>query len=343
MQACAFRPAGAEDAPDARLIAHSFAFDPTHGHNAGALRLVAAPDTEPAGFEDFWRGLHARMAAEALCLEVRGDFPAVRGFRLRQVGCNIGCDFRASAWLVTPEDEGRIRAGIIASHGYDGRTGVEARFFRPGFAVILPVAPGFHISSDPRLPLNDAGRHVVHGIESPDTYVLGLCAAAVWRAPEVAEEVLGRRLDRWHYFGWSFGGGIGALALPWTPRVQSAELGQPTFGHHPIRLQQPSVGSSNAVRQRYLDDPSILRTLAFFDAATASRRLRIPVVFACALFDPAVTPPSQFAVANAHPGPKRTSVFLTGHYEWPGEDLVAEMRVHHGNIAGLIGEEFIIP
>lgn len=343
MQACAVRPAGAEDAQDAGRIAHSFPFDPAHGHDAGALRRIAAPGTEPPGFEVFWGGLHDRTAAEPLHLDVGGDFPAIPGFRLRRVGYNIGCDFRASAWLATPEDERTIRAGIVASHGYDGRTGVEARFFRPGFAVILPVAPGFHISADPRLPLNDAGRHVVHGIESPETYVLGLCAAAIWRAPEAAEEMLRRRLDRWHYFGWSFGGGIGALALPWMQRVQSAELGQPTFGHHPIRLQQPSVGSSNAVRQRYLKDHSILRTLAFFDAATAARRLRIPVVFACALFDPAVTPPGQFAVANAHPGPKRTSVFLTGHYEWPGEDLVAEMRTHHDNIAGLIGEEFIIP
>lgn len=341
MQACAVRPAGSEDTPDARRIPHPFPFDPTHGHDGAALRDVGPPDTEPPGFDDFWRGLHDRTAAEPLRLELGGDFRAIPGFRLRQVSYNIGRGFRASAWLATPEDERTIRAGIIASHGYGGRTDVEPCFFRPGFAVILPVAPGFHISADPRLPLNDAGRHVLHGIESPETYVFGLCATAVWRAPEAAEEVLGRRLERWHYFGWSFGGGLGALALPWTPRVQSAELGQPSFGHHPIRLQQPSAGSSNAVRQRYLDDPSIARTLAFFDAATAARRLRIPVVFACALFDPAVTPPGQFAVANAHPGPKRISVFLTGHHDWPGENLEAEMRLHHDNIAGLIGEEFV--
>jgi cephalosporin-C deacetylase len=89
-------------------------------------------------------------------------------------------------------------------------------------------------------------------------------------------------------------------------------------------------------------DPSIAHTLAFFDAATAATRLRIPVVFACSLFDPAVTPPGQFAVANAHPGPKRVSVFLTGHFDRAGGNVVGEIRAHHRNIAGLIGPEFII-
>jgi cephalosporin-C deacetylase len=327
---------------EAREIPHPFPFDPTQGHDVAMLRAVGLPGTEPPGFEAFWRGLRAEAEALPLELGVEERIPPVAGFRLLKVGYNIGRGLRARAWLALPEDAGTIRAGVIAAHGYDGCPSLEPRFFRHGLAVILPVAPGFHISSDPRLPLNDAGRHVVHGIESPETYVLGRCAAAVWQAPSAVEAVLGARITRWHYFGWSFGGGLGALALPWEPRVQSAELGQPTFGHHPLRLQQPSNGSANAVRERFHEDPSIARTLAFFDAATAATRLRIPVVFACSLFDPAVTPPGQFAVANAHPGPKRISVFRTGHFDRPGGNVVREMRAHHRNIAGLIGPEFII-
>lgn len=324
-------------------ILHPFPFDPTQGYGQAELFQVGPPDTEPPDLDRFWRRLHDAACGLPLALRVNEQPCPRAGFRLFLLSYAVSSSLRAGAWLTLPDDASTVRSGIIASHGYGGREDVEPWFFRPGFAVILPVAPGFHISADPRLPLNDAGRHVLHGIESPQTYILGSCAAAVWRAPEAAEAVLGRRLDRWHYFGWSFGGGLGALALPWMPRVQSAELGQPSFGHHPIRLQQPSTGSSNAVRQRYLDDPSIARTLAFFDAATTARRLRIPVVFACALFDPAVTPPGQFAVANAHPGPKRISVFLTGHYEWSREDVESEMQVHHANIAELIGSEFVIP
>lgn len=340
MEVCTHLRAAHEDAS---RIPHPFNFDPTHGHTLAMLRAVGTPDTEPPDFDRFWQHRRARSIAEPLSVQFTEQRSPIDGFHLFQLSYNLGDGFRAAAWLTLPCDTGTVHAGIIATHGYDGRPAVESRFFRPGLAIILPVAPGFHISADPRLPLNDAGRHVVHGIESPETYVLGLCAAAIWRAPDAAETILGRRLERWHYFGWSFGGGIGALALPWEPRVQSAELGQPTFGHQPLRLQQPCNGSANAVRERVRRDPSVTRTLAFFDAATAAQRLRIPVVFACARFDPAVTPPGQFAVANAHPGPKEISVFLTGHFDWSHEDLEAEMSAHHQNIAALIGPDFIIP
>lgn len=237
-------------------ISHPFPFDPTHGYTLDMLQAVGPPESEPPDFDGFWRTLRAETMAQPLALHRDGEEAcSLSGFRLLRISYAVGRGFRASAWLVLPREEKTIRAGIIASHGYGGRSTVEPRFFQPGLAVILPVAPGFHISADPRLPLNDAGLHVVHGIESPETYVLGLCAAAIWRAPEAVETVLERRLDRWHYFGWSFGGGIGALALPWEPRVQSAELGQPTFGHHPLRLQQPCTGSANAVREHFQRDP----------------------------------------------------------------------------------------
>lgn len=330
-------------APDASRIPHSFPFDPTQGYDHAALQRVEPPGEEPSDFDAFWKDLRERTEKASLEPVWIEEPCGQDGFRLLRLTYGIGQNFRSAAWLTLPEDAESIRAGLVASHGYDGRASVEPGLYRPGFAVVLPVAPGFHISADPRLPHNEANRHVVHGIETPQTYVLGLCAAAIWKSLDAAQAVVGRELKRWHYCGWSFGGGMGALALPWEPRVQSAEIGQPTFGHHPLRLQQPSTGSSHAVRERFLRDPEILRTLAYFDAATAIQRLTIPVAFACALFDPAVTPPGQFAVANAHRGPKRISAFLTGHFEWSGPNLAEEMAAHRRAIAELIGPDFIIP
>jgi len=190
------------------------------------------------------------------------------------------------------------------------------------------------MSADSRLPLNDCWKHVVHGIEEPETYVLGPCAAVLWRAVDVVEKLAAKSGLSMHYVGWSFGGGMGALMLPWEPRYLGAELGQPTFGWHDFRLQHQCEGSGEAVRLRYRDAQDIRRTLSCFDAVSAIRRVRIPVVFACSIFDPCVPPPGQFAVANSHPGPKQISEFSTGHFDFVHAGQEAENRAHRENVRG---------
>ncbi len=323
-------------------IPHPFPFDPTQGFDPAALSQVGVPDTEPVGFDDFWTRLHTAALDVPLDLLATAEDSPVPGFRVRKISYSVLGDFRVSAWVTHPDDTSSIRTGMVVGHGYGGRDSIEPGFFKPGFLVVLPVAPGFQISADPRLPLNDSSKHVLVGIESPHTYILRSCAAALWRAIDAGQEFLGRALARWHYHGWSFGGGMGALALPWEARFQSAELGQPTFGHHPLRLQRESTGSSEAVRQLHATHPEIVKTLAFFDAATAARRITIPTVFACSLFDPAVTPPGQFAVANAHPGPKRISSFQVGHFDYQYPEAEEEGRAHARNIEDLIGPDFVI-
>lgn len=183
---------------------------------------------------------------------------------------------------------------------------------------------------------------MVYGIATPETYILGSCAAAYWRAVDVIEEMLPDRALHFHYHGWSFGGGIGVLMLPWEPRFKSAEIGQPTFGNHPVRLQCECVGSGESVRQLWLQHPEIVATLHYYDAVFAARRLVIPAVYACSEFDPAVPPPGQFSVFNAHAGPKRLSAFTTGHFEETVSDQAGEMRAHQQNVRELLGEPAIV-
>lgn len=110
------------------------------------------------------------------------------------------------------------------------------------------------------------------------------------------------------YLGTSFGGGIGALALPWDDRFHAAGLTVPTFGNHPLRVTLPCTGSGESVRTRLAEDPSVLDVLAYFDAATAARHIKIPVHVGAALFDPSVPPPGQFAVYNGLAGPRELLV-----------------------------------
>lgn len=109
------------------------------------------------------------------------------------------------------------------------------------------------------------------------------------------------------------------MALAWDDRIARGHLNVPSFGHQPLRLALPSIGSAEAV-QRYAGTHSqVLDTLAYFDAAVAARHIRQPMHVAAARFDPAVAPPGQFAVYNAIPGDKRLVVLDAGHFGYPNQ------------------------
>jgi len=316
-------------------IPHEFPFDPRYGHSVEDLRHVRPEISEPDDLEVFWRELRAKAEGVALDIQIK-ELPCPReGFALLEIFYSVWPDYRIGGWAIVPEDRSGIRSGMVVGHGYGGREEIDWGGERPDRILFFPVAPGFQMSADPRLPLNDSWKHVVHGIEDPQTYVLGSCAAALWRSVDVVEELAIKSGIPVHYVGWSFGGGMGALMLPWEPRYASAELGQPTFGWHDFRLHNPCQGSGEAVRLRYLEQPDIRKTLSYFDAASAIQRVSIPVVFGCSVFDPCVQPPGQFAVANSHPGPKRISEFSTGHFDFVHSGQEAEDRTHRQNVKEL--------
>lgn len=320
---------------DVTQIPHPHEFDPTYGYSLDDLLRVPAPETEPTDFVEFWKALFEQSQSVAINLNIEELSSPYPGYRLLKANYDVYPDYRAGAWVVIPNDTKQAKLGVVVGHGYGGREGPAEDKIAPDRITIFPVAPGFHISTDERLPRNDAGLHVVYGIESKDTYIIGNCVAAYWQAIDVLMEIAPQPLDHFHFSGWSFGGGIGALMLPWDSRYQSAELGQPTFSHHPIRLKCPCAGSGEAVRRLHKTNPEIEETLAYFDSVTAAKYIKIPVVFAGSHFDPAVPPPGQFAVANAHPGPKRISVFSTGHFTYDYPELETEYANHAKNLADL--------
>ena len=319
------------------IFSHSFPFDPTYGFTPEALRQYNMQDPTPRNYGKFWSGLREKARSIPLEIVVRELNSPKENYRLLRVDFSSFPDFRIGAWAIIPRDPAAVRWGRVVGHGYGGREGPDWAHAHPSRALLFPVAPGFHISSDPRLPCNDCGRHVIHGIESPETYLLGPCAAALWAAPDVLTALLPGVPLRFHYVGWSFGGGIGTLMLPWEPRYETAEIGQPTFGNHPFRLNHECVGSGEAVRRLWMKRPEIAQTLRYFDAVFAARYLTIPAVYACSQFDPSVPPPGQFSVFNAHAGPKRLSPFTSGHFEENLSDLDAENRVHATNLRELLG------
>jgi cephalosporin-C deacetylase len=135
------------------------------------------------------------------------------------------------------------------------------------------------------------------------------------------------RVKRLHFLGGTVGGGTGAMAMAWDPRFSAASLEVPSFGNHPLRVTLQCNGSGESVRRYYHQHPEVLEVLKYHDAAIMARHIHIPVLCACALFDPAVPPPGQFAVYNAIAGPKQLFTARAGHFAHPGEaDDNAELR-----------------
>jgi len=292
-------------------------FDHTHGYNLQQLLEVSFP-AAPADFEDFWRGTYEAVLQLPLEIERRRIDSPDANFELWEVEFNSLDGVRIGGWISLPAD-GNFEHGVVVGHGYGGRNEPALSAFGPRAVVISPCARGFDRSARSDLP-NESGGHVLHGIESRETYLHRGSVADLWSAASVLLELYPKVEGNLDYQGGSFGGGIGALMIPWDKRFRRAFLDVPSFGNHPLRFQLPCTGSGEAVRQRYLQDPSVLEVLAYFDAATAASFAKLPVFVAAALSDPAVPPPGQFAVYNALKSEKELFVRQQGHPNTEADD-----------------------
>lgn len=297
------------------MFPHPYRFDPSYGYSLDALLSITAP-AAPPDFVEFWRNLQQRSQALTVnphLRELHSPLPEVRVFAVEFTSLDA---VRIGGWLTYPRTE-PVECGAVVSHGYGGRDAPDFNLPWRRAAVIFPCARGISRSATPKLPSNPL-RHILHGVRHPATYILGACAAdTVWCAATTLLQLFPQAAQRLDYMGISFGGGVGALALPWDERFHRAHLHVPSFGHHPLRLTMDCVGSGAALRIYQRRTGKVLDTLRYFDAAVAAQYLRIPLHVAAALFDPAVPPPGQFAIYNAAPDPKQLCVLQAGHFDYP--------------------------
>jgi len=297
------------------MFTHNYAFDPSYQMDLVQLLTIdAAPP--PADFADFWQQRHAAALNVSPNPRIKPGgwrYPHHRVYELHFVSTDA---VEIGGWLLVPEG-GPVRRGVVFGHGYGGcelPTELlpidDAVFLFPCFRG-LGLSPLAGVSPDPNF-------HVLHNIRDRQRYILGGCVEDLWLAVSALLALFPDVAGRVAYSGISFGGGIGALALPWDARVGRLHLQVPTFGHQALRLTLPSIGSGEAVRN--FQGPSgfhAIDTLAYYDAASAARYLRVPVLLAAALFDPVVPPPGQFAIFNAITEPrKRLFVLQAGHFDY---------------------------
>lgn len=296
---------------------HPYGFDPTYGFDLEALRALTPPEP-PAGFDDFWRARHAKALSVHPRLRLAESQSRHPDWRVYDVAYTSTDGFEIRGWLSLPR-EGPIRRGLVVGHGYGGRERPDFDIPVTHTAVLFPCFRGLSRSRRPPIPGDPAG-HVLVGIENRDSYILGGCVEDVWVSVTVLKQLYPGVDNRIGYSGISFGGGIGALAIPFDKRIDRGHLIVPTFANMPLWLTLPTVGSGDSVQNHRKTHPDILETLPFFDSATAATRIEIPMVTAVARFDPAVAPPCQFSVANALATSKlhETVILDAGHFDYDG-------------------------
>ena len=298
--------------------------DGTHGHTLSTLRSIE-PVPAPDDFAERW----VRWREQAKTVDAAPAVLTTETVHGRRVSIveHAGADgIRLRAWLVEPVAE-PARVGVIHSHGYGGRDAVDLARIPEDAAAIFPVARG--------LPTLNAGigapeqpaEHVLVGIDDPERYVLGLCARDLWLAADALTALVGPL--PLYYVGESFGGGIGALALPWDERYIGATLIVPSFGQYDERLTVRCLGSGEAVREHVARHPEAREVLRWFDASTALGFAGIPVRVEAALRDQWVPPQGQFAVANAA-RMLELAVLPAGHAEYPGIAQVTAAAIRDG-------------
>jgi len=298
---------------------HPYPFDPTYGHALEALRALDPPDAPP-GFDDFWR---ARFAgAQAVDPRPRLSESALSHpkWRVEDIVYTSTDSFEIGGWLLRPRDR-PVRRGLVVGHGYGGREGPDFDIPVEETAVLFPCFRGLSRSRRPPIS-DDPAWHVLHDIDDPQRYILGGCVQDLWLAVSVLLQLHPDLDGRIGYAGVSFGGGIGALAIPFDRRIDRGHLVVPTFANMPLWLTLPTVGSGNSVQNFGKARREVIETLKLFDAAIAATRIQVPMLLAVARFDPFVAPPCQFTVVNALPPSKlhRLVILDAGHFDYPGRE-----------------------
>lgn len=295
-------------------LSHNFHFDPTYGFTLETLLQIEPPEAPP-DFADFWQGRYARalQISPSPVLARQADWHPE--FEVHDVTYRSTDDVAIGGWLLIPKHTA-VRRGIVVGHGYGGREGPDLDLPVAESAFLFPCFRGISRSRLAYVSDNPAF-HVLHDIDKSDRYILGGCVDDLWLAVSALTELFPQVNGQVGYMGISFGGGIGALALPWDPRILIAHLNVPTFGHQSLRLALPTLGSAEAVRGYDRRHGNALETLRYYDAASAAGHSRVPVHVSPALFDPVVAPPGQFAIYNALPEPKELFVLDAGHFDYP--------------------------
>ncbi len=309
--------------------AHHYDFDPSYGYNIAQL-LQVTPPHEPHDFIDFWQTRYQKTLAQDPLAQISDTGRSQSHWRIFSLRYTSTDQFPISGWLLIPQS-GVINRGFIIGHGYGGRESPDFHLPFDDAVLMFPCFRGLSLSQ--RAPIsNNPYWHVRHDIDKLNRYILGGCVEDVWMATSAMLQLFPQLHHKLGYLGISFSGGIGALAMACENRIARCHFNVPSFGHHPLRMQLATLGSADSLQQAFHHEKmDFMQTLSYYDAAIAAKHIKMPTHCACAVFDPIVAPPGQFAIYNALPNKKQLFVLEAGHADYPSKskqenDLLTELK-----------------
>jgi cephalosporin-C deacetylase len=294
-------------------LPHSYPFDPSYGMTLDDL-LAVDPPPEPESFADTWRGRYDAARRVDTRPQLGRSAHRRPDFEVLDLSYTSTDDFPIRGWLLLPRTA--PRQALVLGHGYGGIEGPDFPVPREDAVYVIPCFRGLCRSAREPISTNPDW-HVLHDLDKPERYILRGCVEDLWTAVSALLTLYPWLAGHIGYMGISFGGGVGAMALAWEPRIARGHLNIPTFGHHPLRQELPTTGSGISVQQFVQQHRQTLVTLSAYDAAIAARHIHQPMHCALALFDPVVPPPGQFAIFNALPGEKHLMTLRAGHFDYP--------------------------
>lgn len=270
-------------------------------HTCGYTKeqLLAVKGEEPVqGFEEFWRKQYERATSCKLDYTVEGEvwspYPDIRIYRVSFIACD---GFKIGMWVSRPE---KSYGGQIITQGYGNVVKPFVSKELP-LTTAMPCVPGLGISMCKEIPWQ-VQHHAAYGFEDPEKYVLVAGIRNIWTCISILIDMFPDVKDNISCFGGSLGGGMGALAIPWDPRIKAAELSVPTLGGRIMLEYLRNPTDPSYVRAtKAMESEANMRTFDLCNAASAARFIRVPVLVTPALSDNNVPPPGQFAVANSIP------------------------------------------
>ncbi len=291
-------------------------FDTNPAHLFTLTELLnVEPPREVLDFADFWQKRYQIAidvdSSPRLSLFNDDKHPEFDCFNLSYQSTD---NFEISGWVLAPKNT-PVTRGIVVGHGYGGREHPDFHLPVSGAVFFFPCFRGLSRSRHPSIS-EQPSFHVIHNVKQRDDYILRGCVDDLWLAVSALLQLFPEAVGHIGYMGISFGGGVGALALPWDNRIQRAHLNVPSFGNHPLRLQLPTIGSAAALQEFQNKNGSVLDTLAYYDAAVAANHVEVPIHIAAALADAVVTPPGQFSIYNALRKEKQLFVLDMGHSDY---------------------------
>lgn len=294
-------------------------FDASYGYELNELLSVGTAE-EPEDFVEFWTNRYASALKIEQTYKVEDTGEVRNQLRVCTITYTTTGNVEIGGWLLLPVS-GKIETAYVITHGYGGRDQPDFHLPLENAALLFPCCRGLPTRSLFSSIPSDANQHVLHGIKNPHQYVHGACVDDIWTGVSLLESLYPQVRSRIGYLGISFGGGIGAMALAWDDRIGKAHFNVPSFGNNTLRLTLQTFGSGASVQEQWENSPkAVAQTLSYFDAATAAKYIKAPVHCACALRDPCVAPPGQFAIYNALPVEKELFVLSAGHTEYPDID-----------------------